>query len=736
MNEKRIYTVLVLGTMALGAQSASADALGETTPMVVEVHVKSGQKAAFGSQILHPGLPTGGNSLDILRDYPGFSNRLGGGASGLPVLDGFGVDAIRQSIDGVRTPMACANGMNPPLSYVSPSQIGEIRVYPTVAPVSVGGNATGGAIEVESPRPVFAEPGQNTLFGGSTGAFYRSNGAIHGGFFSIYGAGPHLALRYDGAVAAGGDYTAAAPFKPATPYIPGDTVGSTRYLSSNQSLQLAYRAGANLVDLHLNYQYIPYQAFPNARMDMTKNESIGANLHFRHDFSWGSWNFRAYDQHIIHHMNFLEDKRIGATMDMPMRTNAVHNGLRSELNLNLTSKDLLETGIGYDHQDLDDRWPPAHSLMPTPMPMPMHSMGPSTFVNLNHARQDDYDVFAQWRRDWSPRWSSLFGVRADFVQQNTGPVQGYNPMMYGNPAFPGSQPGRFNGADRRGHYALWSLSFIGDYRPSPDWRLELGLARTAQAPNLYERYAWSSQAMAMLMNGWFGDGNGYLGNLALQPQTANTVSLSLRWHSPDQAWAFRLRPHYSYIEHYIGAQRCSPSLGGACTPANLTATNGFVYLQFQNQRAAIYGVDFWGRAPLPMARGWGDWHMEASGAYLRGENLSLRTPLYEIPPPTLRLALIQSWGAFENRIEETLVASKDRVDPIRNEVRTGGYALLDVATEYRKGPWRASLRLQNLLNRLYFDPLGGVYLGQRPFSPDRPMPGPGRSVNLAFAYSF
>ena len=33
-----------------------------------------------------------------------------------------------------------------------------------------------------------------------------------------------------------------------------------------------------------------------------------------------------------------------------------------------------------------------------------------------------------------------------------------------------------------------------------------------RSPTLYERYAWSTTPWPTSMNGWFGDGNGYVGN--------------------------------------------------------------------------------------------------------------------------------------------------------------------------------------------------------------------------------
>ena len=68
------------------------------------------------------------------------------------------------------------------------------------------------------------------------------------------------------------------------------------------------------------------------------------------------------------------------------------------------------------------------------------------------------------------------------------------------------------------------------YEPNPSAAYELGYARKTRSPNLYERYAWSTNMMASGMIGWFGDGNYYVGNVGLKPETANTVSGTASWH--------------------------------------------------------------------------------------------------------------------------------------------------------------------------------------------------------------
>ncbi len=55
------------------------------------------------------------------------------------------------------------NHMSPPLSYIDPTNVGMLRVYAGITPVSVGGNSIAGTIIAETPAAVFAAPGQGYL---------------------------------------------------------------------------------------------------------------------------------------------------------------------------------------------------------------------------------------------------------------------------------------------------------------------------------------------------------------------------------------------------------------------------------------------------------------------------------------------------------------------------------------------------------------------------------------------
>ena len=135
-------------------------------PLTVQVQVENAQMAPTGAQgkiFQHPAAGADrANLLDFINGAQGISS---GGVSSLPYLNGLGNGNLHIQVNGMGIPNACPNEMIPPLSYLPPSQIGRIRVYPTVAPVSDMGNAIGATILVSSPAPIFATPEQRAVYG-------------------------------------------------------------------------------------------------------------------------------------------------------------------------------------------------------------------------------------------------------------------------------------------------------------------------------------------------------------------------------------------------------------------------------------------------------------------------------------------------------------------------------------------------------------------------------------------
>ncbi|MCA1803812.1 MAG: TonB-dependent receptor plug domain-containing protein [Xanthomonadaceae bacterium] len=258
--------------------------------------------------------PATSDTASLLRYVPGVSLYGAGGVSSLPAIRGLADDRLRIKVDGMDLVSACGNHMNPPLSYIDPTSVESIEVFAGIAPVSSGGDSIGGTILVKSTPPEFARPGEGTLRKGEVGAFYRSNGGAFGGHLAATLATETLSLNYHGAHAQSDNYKAGEDFKPAglaaagRGWLAGDEVGSTLYKSTNQSLSLGLKRDIHLLEFKVGVQDIPYQGWPNQRMDMTRNDSTQLNLRYEGDYDWGTLEARAYSEQTRHAMQFHDDK--------------------------------------------------------------------------------------------------------------------------------------------------------------------------------------------------------------------------------------------------------------------------------------------------------------------------------------------------------------------------------------------------------------------------------------------
>lgn len=712
----------ILGTSA--AADNTDDSALPAVPLMTIVVTGTPVSADGGAALDMDALPalraSTSDTASLFRDVPGFSLIGAGGVSSLPVLHGLADDRLRIKVDGMDLVSACGNHMNPPLSYIDPTQVGSAKVFAGLAPVSSGGDSIGGTILVDAAAPEFAKADEGVLKNGEAGTFYRSNGNAFGANLSATLAGEKLSVTYSGSTAQSDSYTAGGDFKPAglaftdggpslynsTKWLEGDEVGSTQYRSTNQSLGFALRHDNHRADLKLGYQHIPYQAYPNQRMDMTDNTSRQINLGYTGQYGWGELAARVYREHTEHGMNFLEDKafwyqRPGQTVPapgMPMLTEGRNTGATIKGDIALSARDELRVGAEIQRYRLDDWWPPSGN----------GGMSPNTFWNINHGERDRYAAFAEWEAQWTPRWLSLFGVRHETVQTDSGPVQGYNAAY-------AADANAFNAADREKTDRNWDLTTLARYTPTRTRTVEFGYARKTRSPNLYERYTWSTGGMAMLMVNMAGDGNGYVGNLALEPEIAHTLSASFDWHDAEpQTWGLKVTPYYTYVDDYINARRLTPT----------TATDEFVFLRFANQDAQLYGFDVSGHFPLAMNTAYGSFTANGVLSYVRGETTDGdEDNLYNIMPLNLRLAVTQRFGAWTHTAEAHLVDRKSDVSQIRNEVETPAYALLNLRSSYAWKKARLDFGIDNVFDRLYFHPLGGAYVGQGVTMPPTQTPG-------------
>lgn len=699
----------------------------------------SSQSASqLGERDLAPHRAATSDSARLLQDIPGVSLYGAGGISSLPVIHGLADDRLRIQVDGMDLMSACPNHMNSTLSYINPTDVASVTVFAGITPVSAGGDSIGGTIQVKSAPPAFANAEERILAKGKLGFSSRSNGDGRSQNLGVTLAGQNVSLTYSESNSQSDNYTAAENFKPSSKWsgifqnglkrTAGDEVASSAYKDSeNRNLGLALRHEEHLLQLNIGKQTVGFEGFPNQRMDMTANANTLINLRYTGQYQWGELGASVFDQDTRHQMEMTLE-RVLYLPYMPMNSKAKTRGAQINGSIDLSERDTLRVGGEYQTYDLDDWWPPVG--------VAAGSMCCNDFWNVRNGERDRVGFFSEWEARWNQKWLSLLGVRSDTVKANTGPVQGYSTVAGGY----AGESAAFNARERQRTDHNVDMTALARYTPDAMQTYEAGYAHKSRSPNLYERYPWSTFSMTALMNNFVGDGNGYIGNINLKPEVANTLSATGDWHDADEEkWGLKLTGYLTYVRDFIDAQRCASAL---CGVANATKTGAFVFLQYVNQSARLRGIDLSGHRLLVRTDDFGSFTGTGVLNYVRGENRTTGDNLYHIMPLNAKLALAHRLGSWTTTAEVQSVAAKKHVSQVRNEAATPSYSLFNLRSSYEWKHARLDIGAENVFNKFYSLPLGGAYVGQGSsmttgFIPwGFTVPGMGRSINVAMNIHF
>jgi len=671
------------------------------------------------------------NSGSLLDYFSGVNSANNGGASSMPVIRGLADDRIKIKVDGIDLISACANHMNSPLSSIDSSNVEQIKVFAGLTPVSMGGDSIGGSVVINSAQPEFAKIGQR-IINNKFSTFYRSNNKASGVNIKSSITSDKLSFNYNGSYIDAENFKAAKHFKSSglaatgREFISGKEVGSSAFKDGNHMLTLGVREDSQLFNIKIGYQNTPDQGFANQRMDSTKNEIIKINMAYQNNYDWGKLEARFFNEKTQHSHNFGQDKQFAYSMNvlgMPMNAKGNNLGFTIKADILASQKDLITIGSEFQRYRLDDWWTSSGT----------GPMSPNTFQNINNGERDRFDVYAEWLKSWIPKLNSSVGLRYGQVRSNSGIVHGYNDnnttgSTTHNQA---NNSTAFNNSNRSKNDHNIDLSVLGEYIVNQEKSYEIGYAIKTRSPNLYERYTWSTWMMAANMNNTYGDGNGYVGNVNLKPETSHTFSVSSDWHDKyKKNWSFKATPYLTYVADYIDAVACS-KVGKSC----MSRSDGFSTLSLDNQAAKIYGFDLDSQQSLTKIKGYGSLILKGSFSYSRGENTDANDNLYRVMPANVKLAIEQKYNQWTNRVEARLVSNKTKLSKIRNETRSPGYGLVNIFSTYEHKEAQLSFGITNLFNKYYIDPLGGSYVGQGAtmmtgISNNQGIPGMGRSFNF------
>lgn len=748
----RLATALALSFTALSGNALANVASGDHQIEHITVEGNNIQALAGHTTVLDKAdierkSAANPDTASLLRGLPGVHLNATGGLSSLPAIRGLGDDRLRIKVNGMDLIASCPNHMNPPLSYLAPSDVGTLTVYAGLSPVSAGGDSLGGTIIAESTPPEFSSIGDSE-FSGEWGAFYRTNNQARGTNLHLRYTTDSTLFSYSGNWSEANNYSAAENFKTqATTGRPGhtlplDEVGSSAFETQNHNVRVAWQVDqANMLDAKVSYQDMPLQLYPNQRMDLLDNEQLNVNLAWYRDTDWGQITTRFYHENVDHMMNFGADKQFwygsNAMMGMPcepirfmgdpegtcaagmpMYSESQNNGLTVKADYFLSANDVLRLGIELQQYNLDDYWTPSGG-----------GMGPGTFLNINDGNRDRAAFYIEREHAPLADWLFLYGARYENVAMDTGPAQGYA-MTAMAPGMQLMQANAFNEGSRESTDHNVDVTMVARYDVSKQLNAEIGYAHKVRSPNLYEKYTWSSWMMAAGMNNLVGDGNGYVGDADLAPEKAHTVSASLHWQNSQQS-NLSVNLYYTHINDFIDAV----AAGTMWMPSQ------FNVLRYENQSARIYGADINGTWHISHGD-LGHWQLDGELGYIESENKDTGSALYQVIPMQGTLRLSHQLHGWHSSLEWQLVAQKDEVSVIRNEVATSGYGLLNLQVSHNWENVRVDAGVDNLLDKFYFNPSGGTYTGQgmtmslNGIESGIAVPGMGRAFYVAMNVSF
>lgn len=639
------------------------------------------------------------DAVAIAARAPGGAAIGNGALSGQLSYRGLFGERVLGRVNGQRFASGGPNAMDPPLHYAPSILVERIEIARGVAPVSQGPSLAG-AVNAQLVQVPFSA-GDDARFSGSLAAQYRSvdNSYAIGGTVGISSQNWRL-----GVIASreeGDDYE-----------FPGGTAASTSFERNLYGLH----GGIKLGDGELFAEY------RRSETDPSGNPSFAMDIiYFNTDFMQAGYRGEVAGDiglelkigHVaVHHL--MDNHTLRSPLPTPMMTRATFadaDSTTGEASLRFGGERRNVT-IGADFELVDK------------FVQITNPNNADFFLDAQPGLEADrFGGFLQLRGGMGNAEFEL-GTRIDHTSQDAG-IPSLGSAV---PMGPRNLAAAFAATARKASDTTVDVVLRG-WVPGDGITPRFTLARKQRVPSLLERFAWlpteASYGLA--------DGNIYVGNQALEPETAYIAEAGVDIESG----IVSLRPtiFYRRVDNYIQGTPFDATPGVIDSPVEMVAAmNGDATpLMFRNVDAELYGMDLDFRADLTA-----EFALEGTASWVRAKRRDVTDNLYRIAPPNLRLAAIWQQDRWSAGAEMVAAASQNDVSATNSEAASDGYAVFNLFGRVQLTQDIAlDVGVENLFDTLYRPHLSGLNrVGASDVAIGDKLPGAGRGVwvraNLSF----
>lgn len=637
---------------------------------------------------------------DQIEKLTGVSITRNGPVTGLVQYRGLYGDRVGITIDGVDIAGAGPNAMDSPLSHVLPEPGLQAVLYRGIVPVSACVQTLGGKLDIRANDSALFNLADGlkanfngALFSPGTGQQYQANGVYR--FESGFLTGAFTHQQRDEREAA--DDIA---------------IPNSAYLRNGAKLRAGYEQG--------NHQFTAsYQALntnqsgtPALAMDINFIDAAWYRLGYRYQASDNTYFvLNAFGNSNQHAMDNFRQRPV--MMDSMARQN---------------DADAIAQGFNTSYVT------PLYNGTITLGANVAHKRNNSTISNPNDAsfyinnfastEQDTYSLFSEWE---GVRNTVQYQFGARFTQVNADANDVGSNMEMMNDAV-ASLAISFNGADRDKRFTMLDLAATLETAIGDNAMFFAGVSQKNRAPNYYELYTW----LPLAITGGMADGFNYIGNTALEEETARQIEFGTTFSAKN--WTISPRFFYQDIENYITGM---PSENASAIMFS-NMMSGTVPFQWANTDAVMKGVDITLHGELL-----DNLSLDMLASHTHGNRDDIDDALFRIAPERLVTRLQWQTALFASplSLEATseLVGSQSHVSALQSETATAGYGLLHLSAKWQLTPvFAVSTRISNVTDKYYAAHTAGInrVSGDANIATGEKLPGAGREWQLSLQLAF